>query len=459
MDAGFSSTASSAASVLSSASTDATSLSRDSSATDDTSFRESAPSVGGGPGSKSENDASSGKAAKDDTRYLHSQIEDLLTALSELQRDHATLTDQLQKEKEDRDDDRRAVRALLDGLRKKSSSETVTAANVDDGPPSEEQLSELLDRVEDRFTTDPKDNRRSSVPQTKLQLRDDLARAKEQLSNEFAKSQDNTRRMYDLEQELNSVKEQLNQSRSFVRNLHDEKQRLGKQIQGLRARASDTPTSGPEGGDWFSRTTGMGNSSGPASGGLRELKLGRSRSTPSQVTTTSSKRISSMMMRGMGDSRESLVPASTTPPTSEHDALLLELVQAKTAEAIARQEAEEAKQKLENLRKAFGLAPGDMPSAAHQSTVASTAASQASAAASAAASQASAAATAAIGMFGRLTGSANATTTTASSQDTAASTTKTVLITTTTATNTPNTATATTGPAANNGGGFWGWRR
>jgi hypothetical protein len=43
------------------------------------------------------------------------------------------------------------------------------------------------------------------------------------------------------------------------------------------------------------------------------------------------------------------------------DALVLELVQAKTAEAVAKQEAEEAKAKLEGLRKMLGIGRGESP--------------------------------------------------------------------------------------------------
>lgn len=45
---------------------------------------------------------------------------------------------------------------------------------------------------------------------------------------------------------------------------------------------------------------------------------------------------------------------------ADTDALVLELVQAKTAEAVAKQEAEEAKAKLEGLRKMLGMS-GESP--------------------------------------------------------------------------------------------------
>lgn len=242
-----------------------------------------------------------------------------------------------------------------------------------------------------------------------------------------------------MEQEISNVRDQLKESHAHVRHMHQEKQRLERQMHGMKVRASDTPSSGQDSNDWFSRATGMGaaataSPSPPiAPGGLRELKLGRSKSTPSQTPTPFNKRTSSMTLQRT-ESRESLLVPHTAP-VSEHDALLLELAQAKTAEAVARQEADEANQKLENLRKAFGLAPGDTPSAYNAT------------AGSAAANGASAAASAAIGMFGRLTGS----TTAASPTPTAAPAVQDANARAPARANTPN-----SGAAA---GGFWGWKR
>lgn len=455
MEAGPASTASSAASVLSSASTDATSISRDS----DSSTR-GTTAAGGASFKPVLTSSSTGNSAKDDARHLHGQIEDLLTALSELQRSHTLLADQLQREREERDEDKKAVRSLLDGLRKRAGSAASSALNGSSSRDSEEtvtasrdatsngnafpatgQLSELLDTVEQRFGGEV-DNRRSSIPQTKGQLRDELARTKEQLSNEFAKAQGYNRRIYDLEQEVATTKDQLKESHVHVRTLHQDKQRLEKQIQTLKVRASDVPppsttsAGGAEAaGDWFSRAIGMsgvggslaqppaagagggGGGGGKPGGGLRELKLGRSKSTPSQAFG-GGKRMSSLTIHAAGSAHDL---AGSSSPINEHDALLLELVQAKTAEAIARQEAEEAKQ---SLRKALGLGPGE------NATVAS---------------QASAAASAALGMFNRLTNStgADAAAAAAGKQVPAVAV-------------NPPPATATAGGG---GGGFWGWRR
>lgn len=434
-----STTTSSAASVLSSVSTEATSASRDSTADD------SSPAGAQQKTVTSANFSSGTNATKDDNKTLHSQIEDLLTALSELQRNHALLTSQLQKEKEDREDDRKAVCSLLDGLRKRANKEETTlSSSVDSqdtlrdasldggdggdgeaGEPTPQQLLELVEVVQMRFS-ESKSKRRSSITQTKLQLRDELARAKEQLAQEMAKSLDFNRKVHDMEQEMSTMKEQLRDSHTHVRTLHQEKQRLEKQIHGMRIRASDTPASTGDSGSWFPSTGSAGGTAG-AGGGLRELKLGRSRSTPSQPPNYN-KRASSMTMQRRSPSRDSNISSSGPQQSiSEHDTLLLELAQAKTAEAVARQEAEEAKQKLEQLRKAFGLAPGETPGGLKRSNTTTEKSSS---------SGAATAASTAMGMFGRLTGSPAQ------------------------VSESPAKAAATPAASTNtSNGGFWGWKR
>ncbi|KAL2129506.1 hypothetical protein VTI74DRAFT_7656 [Chaetomium olivicolor] len=441
-----STTTSSAASVFSSFSTEATTISRDSSG-DEPPKESTTP----GAPSKAIPAAFSGSinTSKDGSKYLHSQIEDLLTALSELQRNHALLASQLQKEKEEREEDRQAVRSLLDGLRRKadggatasdeegprlgSAKKPVAVAGGGDAAhPTAEQLSDLLDVVEVRFS-EPVPSPTISIPETKSQLRDELARAKEQLLQERARCKEYNRKVQEMEQEVASMRDQLRESHAHVRNVHQEKQRLERQIHGMRLRASDTPSSNADKGDWFPKAS----SNTPAATGLRELKLGRSRSTPSQAASPySNKRASSMTVHKKA-SNESLAtlnsqaaqssgPTPPAPPLNESDAILLELVQAKTAEAVARQELEEVKQKLEQFRKAFGLAPGETPLAVvHHSHN----------------NHNNGAGTALGGVFGRLTGSSTPATPAAGSESPAK----------------VSTPPATTGNTSS--GGFWGWRR
>ncbi|CAJ2502144.1 Uu.00g049970.m01.CDS01 [Anthostomella pinea] len=394
------------ASVLSTASTDATTISRDSSTADDSSIRESTPI------------AQKQYAHSATDKNLHTQIEDLLTALSELQRNHSLLATELQKEREDRDEDSKAVKTLLAGLRKQVKNDQIATVNSGEDSedttdekseevetPTESLLSQLLDTVKGRFGANDEGHKRLSSVQTKSQLRDELARTKEHLMIETSKSQEFNRRIEELGQETNTLREQLRESHTHARSLHQDKQRLEKQVHTMRVRASaETPVATAEPGGWFSSTATLsaGNASasgGGNSGGLRELKLGRSKSTPNGQSTFS-KRTSSLIH-----------PQTEPIPSNEQDALVSELVQAKTAEAIARQEADEYRQKLETLRKACGLALGDISAASTAS-----------------------------GMIGRST--------TSTAEASAGSGAKSA------APATASTATTNTGS-----GGFWGWRR
>jgi hypothetical protein len=384
-------------------STDATSISRDSSNADGASIRTQSVSV------------NASKSNKD--RNLHSQIEDLLTALSEMQRDHAILATQLQREREERDEDRQAVKSLLDGLRKKASSETVNTCGTEstvkavqdpsDDPENIESLSDgsevslasptstvdvpsrdsasslsslhspqdlsaLLDIVEERFGA-PELNRRSSLMQSKSELRIELARAKERLDIEMSKPQDFNRQLLEQAQkiseqaqEISNLKDQVKESHVHARNAHAEKQRLEKQIYTLRSRQTTATT--PDGSkdtenEWPTRSS--------SNGGLREFKLGRTNSNRSIQAPTYNKRTSSLNSAAVmakenqdpyhqpnasvSSDSSSTAAAAPTKPEVDNDVLVLELVQAKTAEAVAKQEAEEAKAKLESLRKMLNL--------------------------------------------------------------------------------------------------------
>ena len=231
----------SSASVLSSSSTEATNISRDSNP-DDASVREVAPTMG-----KQSTTSASAKNA-DENRALHSQIEDLLTALSDLQRSQALLATQLQKEREERDEESKAVKALLDGL-KKTTAEKPTAE--DEGASNhDEALKQLMESVEERFA-EHASNRESpgvAVSETKSQLRDELARTKEHLMNEVSKTQEHNRRIDDLSKEVQVLKDQVRESHVHVRSLHQDKQRLEKQVHTMRSRASAEPQSGLQAG-------------------------------------------------------------------------------------------------------------------------------------------------------------------------------------------------------------------
>jgi hypothetical protein len=176
-------------------------------------------------------------------------------------------------------------------------------------------------------------------------LRDDLAKWKEQHGVVVARCQDLNRRLGDQDQENNQLKERLKDARSRLHDSHREKQRLEKMIQDLRARK---PSSGSENSHEATTSNGKGAADvrSSVSGGLRELKLGRS----GQFNLKQS--------RPFRNEQAALPPSNTGYGRSQTRCgrrSLLELVNAKTAEAVARQELEEVKGKLESLRKMLGV--------------------------------------------------------------------------------------------------------
>ncbi|KAM0126645.1 hypothetical protein ACHAP3_009153 [Botrytis cinerea] len=379
-----------------STSTDATSVSRDSATADGASIR-----------AQSFASVSATKTPVNKDKNLHTQIEDLLMALSEMQRDHAILATELQREREEREEDRTAVQPLIDALRRKTSEEGVensesdvsvetvkgmdaiaeeasldgvsrdeqpTTSNVVDEseineatalPITTEDISSLLDIVEDRFLN-PVENRRSSMMLTRSQLREELDRSKEQLLIEASRSQELSRRIVEQDQEISNLRDQIRETQAHVRNSHQDRQRLEKQVHDLR-NSRKSAQSTPDGSRDHEIEWGVKSAT---TGGLRELKLVRSNSNRS-VATTYNKRSSSLI--SPQNLRENDNPRASTSSEQQHspredvdsDALLLKLVQAKTAEAVAKQEAEESKLKLESLKKMLaGLQNAELPTTA-----------------------------------------------------------------------------------------------
>ncbi|KAF2436414.1 hypothetical protein EJ08DRAFT_146071 [Tothia fuscella] len=306
-------------------------------------------------------------------KEMHTQIEDLLTALTEMQREHALLAQQLQQEREERTEDHRAVRTLVNGLREDvtadPSKESTRRAVSECSPSPSIQLPEmivtLVERVETRLVSN---KRRSSGYETKAQLRSAVATMKEQLSNERNRSSNLSRQVSEKEQESSSLREDLSRARIRIKDGHVEKQRLEKVVQELRQASRNTTlsarsrsgsqTSTSEGVYTPSRSdTGQSDLS-VNSGGLREFRLMRSLSKepdqPRPPQSTFSKRTSSLNTQAI------LATENHAPPAEE--TLLLELVNAKTAEAVAKQELEEMRAKFEAMRKMLNVSVQSTPS-------------------------------------------------------------------------------------------------
>ncbi|KAJ5125183.1 uncharacterized protein N7443_008262 [Penicillium atrosanguineum] len=268
-------------------------------------------------------------------RDLHTQIEDLLMALSDLQRQQADLSRELQQEREDREEDNALAKEMLKHLQEQTP---------------DEPLSDLISKAQDRFSSE--EPKHASIPQTKQQLYGDMTRWKEMHEVEASRYMDLTRRMDDYEKENSSLKDQLREARSRIQDGYRDRQRLERRNQELRAK---TPTSESISPPEASFSPSSANeASSPTSTGLREFKLSR---TNSQKTAPSfSKRSSSLGL-------QTVLSTENNKPAAE-ETLLLELVNAKTAEAVAKQELEEVKCKMDSLRKMIS-APHARPENRH----------------------------------------------------------------------------------------------
>ncbi|RMZ82763.1 hypothetical protein DV738_g1665, partial [Chaetothyriales sp. CBS 135597] len=301
-------------------------------------------------------DAKQPASSSDHDRGLHQQIEDLLTALTQLQRQQADVAAELEREREERAEDRAMARELLTILRQHSEAinELVEVEEEDDADP---QLRDAIDRAETHLGTSQKN--RQSIIQSKHQLRDAVAEWTTKHELEAARCRELSSQLDARDAEHAALKESLREARQRIQDAHRDRQRLEWTIQELRSRnnsACDSPQ------DPFTPQTPAIDHSDPRpapskSGGLRDFRLGKgdpfpragsmhrsdaSLSTPTS-TSTFAKRTSSL------NTQEVLSTQNHEPVSS--DALLLELVNAKTAEAVARKELDESKAKLDSLRK------------------------------------------------------------------------------------------------------------
>ncbi|KAL8802004.1 MAG: hypothetical protein Q9182_004081 [Xanthomendoza sp. 2 TL-2023] len=332
-------------SVATEASTEATSMSRNPSA--DCTNIKSAQSTNSGVSSVQDKD-------------LHCQIEDLLTALNDMQREQNIVASELHREREEREEDRALVVRFLAQTRKTDQpyQHELTGCEAirsdEDISPSGSSTTTsmlgdtLLAELEERFQTSAA--KRSSIVQTKSELRDDLKLWKDQYEIEATRSADLLRQLADQESENVRVLEQFREVRSRMQESQKEKQQLEKAIEGMTANNS---------GDLYTPIEGS-ESRPSAPSGLREFKLGRAGSTPSLAAPlpSFSKRSSSLGLQTV------LATEDQKPLTDE--ALLLELVNAKTAEAVARQELEEVKSKLDSLRRMLGSTGLSVSASSHR---------------------------------------------------------------------------------------------
>ncbi|KAL1954760.1 hypothetical protein VTO42DRAFT_760 [Malbranchea cinnamomea] len=262
---------------------------------------------------------------------LHTQIEDLLMALSDLQREQAALAKELQREREEREEDQNLAASMLEYIKQQ---------------PTDDTNQELITKATSRFST--RSSRRLSGMQTKQQLREDVAMWKEKYEIEATRCLNLSRTIDEHEAQHSRLREELREARQRIQESYNEKQRLERTIHELRSRTSVADRRG-------SSATESNRDSSSTTGGLRELKLGKVHTTP--ITSTPSTPTFNKRSSSLG---APTIISTEAYQQADEDSLLVELVNAKTAEAVARQELEEVKAKLETLRKIVaraGLSP------------------------------------------------------------------------------------------------------
>nr|POF15382.1 evi5-like protein [Quercus suber] len=286
---------------------------------------------------------------------LNNQIEDLLIAMSEMQREHAELTVILQQEREDRSEDHRVVRQLVKQLTPKGGETEDAVVGMESKrrtlPPPErpqtarqrpmslqvglhpgtattQHLQDLLRRVEDRLASN---TRMSASFETKAQLRSNLVRTREQLAATQEHSREMLVRLEVAERSLPAFQSESDDLRAEVKELrsrvNDEfktRQRLEYTIQEMKAEARSigrrdrlSRISGITDGPFIATTDATNRqrtvsvASAPTSmiaagNGLRELKLGRD-----------GRRDSSSSIRNMR-TRSVMSERSASPPMLQH---------------------------------------------------------------------------------------------------------------------------------------------
>lgn len=285
-------------------------------------------------------------------RDLHQQIEELLTALSHLQRQHVEMTRDLQREREERAEDVTVAQELLSRLRTQTSLFHELAGGALDEQDSDSL--EYMNRAEAQFSNTAL--QRQSLVASKTQLTTTANDWQTKYTSEHELNLDLQQQLTTREAEHKELKEHLRDARSRIQDAHRDKQRLERTVQDLRARHPTTPDSPSS--DMYTPTTPTANPEfgelkmPPPKPGLREFKLGKLDATPRPQSVVFTKRSSSLNTQAVASNNTSA--ASTEQQHGPNDTLLLELVNAKTAEAVARQELEETKAKLDSLRKILG---------------------------------------------------------------------------------------------------------
>ncbi|KAF1812316.1 hypothetical protein P152DRAFT_474019 [Eremomyces bilateralis CBS 781.70] len=287
---------------------------------------------------------SAGKmAATEKDKAYHTQIEDLLKALGEMQVSHSSLALELQREREEREEDRRVMKDIVDGFndiapptsaapshaRSKSSSAISSLLSIPSlqslttapsppkrlAPPPTQlaspltpHLLSLIEAAAARIAA-TESSHRVSMHETKEELTTSLSRTRDALSNEMVRSQDltvqlatATERIEAVEHEFrgamaelstrtteaSSLKDDLNRCRDLYKNSSAQNEKLQATVRELKADRERLISDARRASNSSIKETAAmkrQTTTGPKSG-LRPFQLGRS-STASLATPSS----------------------------------------------------------------------------------------------------------------------------------------------------------------------------
>ncbi|TQS35293.1 hypothetical protein Golomagni_04293 [Golovinomyces magnicellulatus] len=280
--------------------------------------------------------------------------EEILKVLSELREKSAKESKELEFEKEKRRNDCEAVKSLLDKLQRNPDIEfeirPILSLNV-----VEEDIGSYLEKIESLFLT--YFGQISFLRQIKVQLQGELDVVKGEFEAETLKTEEFNKQFLEQGQGIKILQEQIKQVHLYIRQLHNENQRLERVIQGLRKERYINPQARNPNEAESPYSLGYETTK---SHDLRNFKISNHSSNKphpvlSSIHSTDSNVKVNLALVSERPVSPNLNPKLITEPEtrnhSENEELILELVQAKTAEAVAREEVEDLRKQLEILKK------------------------------------------------------------------------------------------------------------
>jgi hypothetical protein len=334
-------------------------------------------------------------------------IQDLLMALTEAQRQIDNMDRKIRKQEEDRKEDYRFIRPLLDRLKnstpapspspspihmsvtdaKQARRRTTVSGALLNGHGSDnapialpEDIINLVDNAAARFCMEPRHSRASSLFETKESLRQSLAQSRELLSERDGQLVQMSQQVKEEQEKTRLAHEALKETRHRLQETFTKNQTLERTIAELRQQTRRPSTARSDESSPPPLTRSNTTKSIESSSGLREFRLGRTDSTRSVKASSGPPppRTSSLMGSHAQVLKQHAAPLSSSNMNSSNqmssdnskstDELLNEILTARMSEAQARNELTDLQRKYDALRRSMqsaaagGGGPPSIPS-------------------------------------------------------------------------------------------------